>query len=312
VEDAQDDGEGDGETSERQSYADRLRIANEKKAREPSTPSHRGSNISVGATGAGGDSSSSSPESGPSPEVAVEKKTKKDDKTKKEDKEKTKKEDKEKTKKEDKDKAKKEEKEKTKREDTDKAKKEDKEKTKDKAKDKTKDKDQRDAKKDEASKGPSAPATTASDPAPQPAPSQPSSQPPSQSQPQPQPVAAVLPIDSHREKILSHVKSFPVTIIHGMTGCGKSSRLPQMLLEDGEQGGVHTQIMVSQPRRIAATALKNRLSQALGPKVGLRLGNGIREESKETRLWFVTTGYLVRFLAHRMESFEKFTHLVVS
>jgi HrpA-like RNA helicase len=102
-----------------------------------------------------------------------------------------------------------------------------------------------------------------------------------------------------------------VTIIHGMTGCGKSSRLPHMLLEHGEQRGKHTQIMVSQPRRIAATALKNRLSQLLGNKVGLRLGNGIKEESSETRLWFVTTGYLVRLLAHRMESFQRFTHLVV-
>ena len=34
-------------------------------------------------------------------------------------------------------------------------------------------------------------------------------------------------------------------------------------------------IMVSQPRRIAATALKNRLQESLGAKVGLRLGNGV-------------------------------------
>ena len=34
-------------------------------------------------------------------------------------------------------------------------------------------------------------------------------------------------------------------------------------------------IMVSQPRRIAATALKNRLQESLGSKVGLRLGNGV-------------------------------------
>lgn len=37
----------------------------------------------------------------------------------------------------------------------------------------------------------------------------------------------------------------------------------------------------------------------------------IREESSATRLWFVTTGYLVRLLAHNMESFKKFTHLVI-
>lgn len=48
-----------------------------------------------------------------------------------------------------------------------------------------------------------------------------------------------------------------------------------MLLEDGESSGKNTLIMVSQPRRIAATALRNRLQEALGGKVGLKLGNGV-------------------------------------
>jgi HrpA-like RNA helicase len=121
----------------------------------------------------------------------------------------------------------------------------------------------------------------------------------------------VLPIDAYREKIIAHIAEHSVTIIHGMTGCGKSSRLPQMLLEDGESLKKPTMIMVSQPRRIAATALKNRLQEQLGAKVGLRLGQGIKEESAETQLWFVTTGYLVRLLAHNMKSFEKYTHLVI-
>ena len=49
-----------------------------------------------------------------------------------------------------------------------------------------------------------------------------------------------------------------------------------MLLEHGESDGKHTMIMVSQPRRIAVTALKRRLQECLGAKVGLRLGNGVR------------------------------------
>ena len=48
-----------------------------------------------------------------------------------------------------------------------------------------------------------------------------------------------------------------------------------MLLEEGENTSKHTMIMVSQPRRIAATALKNRLYDTLGEKVGLKLGNGV-------------------------------------
>jgi ATP-dependent RNA helicase DHX30 len=119
------------------------------------------------------------------------------------------------------------------------------------------------------------------------------------SSPQPSPQAqAALPVDAHRERILQHVRQYPVTIINGMTGCGKSTRIPVMLLEDSRENGTPEKraedstenrgrggakdsdayIMVSQPRRIAATALKNRLAQTLGDAVGLRLGKGRREE----------------------------------
>lgn len=57
--------------------------------------------------------------------------------------------------------------------------------------------------------------------------------------------------------------------------CTFTVRVPQMLLEQGESEGKPTMIMVSQPRRIAVTALKRRLQEPLGAKVGLRLGNGV-------------------------------------
>jgi hypothetical protein len=123
------------------------------------------------------------------------------------------------------------------------------------------------------------------------------------SSPHPSPQAqAALPVDAHRERILQHVRQYPVTIINGMTGCGKSTRIPVMLLEDSRENGTpenraedstedrvrrgakdnDAYIMVSQPRRIAATALKNRLAQTLGDAVGLRLGKGRREEVSST------------------------------
>jgi HrpA-like RNA helicase len=43
-----------------------------------------------------------------------------------------------------------------------------------------------------------------------------------------------LPIDDYREEILTRIARDRVTIIHGETGCGKSSRLPVILLEDAE------------------------------------------------------------------------------
>jgi hypothetical protein len=138
-----------------------------------------------------------------------------------------------------------------------------------------------------------------------PVPSLPVSVPISDALPSPQPspqAQTALPVDAHRERILQHVRQYPVTIINGMTGCGKSTRIPVMLLEDSRENGTpenraedstedrvrggaedsDAYIMVSQPRRIAATALKNRLAQTLGDAVGLRLGKGRREEVSST------------------------------
>ena len=78
------------------------------------------------------------------------------------------------------------------------------------------------------------------------------------------PVHDILPIDAFREEILSRIHRDRVTIIHGETGCGKSSCLPRFLLEEGESTGVPVQIMVSQPRRIAVTSLLRRLRSTLG------------------------------------------------
>lgn len=69
-----------------------------------------------------------------------------------------------------------------------------------------------------------------------------------------------LPIDAHRDEILDHVRTHRVTVIHGETGCGKSSRLPTMLFEDGRDRGEHVRMFVSQPRRAAARALFKRVS----------------------------------------------------
>ena len=120
--------------------------------------------------------------------------------------------------------------------------------------------------------------------------------------------AAGLPIDSHRERILAHIASHRVTIIIGETGCGKSSRVPSMIYESDPR---RARLFVSQPRRIAATTVMQRVKGALGSVVGLRLGHGVREESKDTRLWFCTAGYLKEYLAHNEDKAGKITHIII-
>ncbi len=123
-----------------------------------------------------------------------------------------------------------------------------------------------------------------------------------------------LPIDDHEDEILHSISKNRVTIIHGETGCGKSTRIPLMLLNNG--GGVspyNVRMFVSQPRRIAAHGLMERLRSFRGYKdiIGMRLGHGTKDETPLTRVWFVTAGYLVRLLSHHPDAFNNHSHLVI-
>ena len=126
-----------------------------------------------------------------------------------------------------------------------------------------------------------------------------------------------LPIDEHEEAILRNIRNNRVTIIHGETGCGKSSRVPVMLLNSPSPDGSLRKVrfFISQPRRIAAKALVERVRSCepeLRDKFALRMGHGWREyETKDTQAHFVTTGYLVRLLANHPEKFDNNTHLVI-
>ena len=54
-----------------------------------------------------------------------------------------------------------------------------------------------------------------------------------------------------------------------------------------------------------------RLRPNLGNIVGLRLGNTVKDETDETLIHFCTTGYLVRYLAHKKKHFFDHTHLII-
>ncbi len=134
-----------------------------------------------------------------------------------------------------------------------------------------------------------------------------------------------LPIDKHRERICKQIRNNRITIIHGETGCGKSSRLPQMIIDD--VGLENVKMFISQPRRIAATSLRTRVSREIKDRylsekkvmghnidsvVGLRMGHGVKTvDTPSTRIWFCTAGYLVLVAAHHPEIFRDHTHLII-
>src|SRR3984957_14666742 len=104
-----------------------------------------------------------------------------------------------------------------------------------------------------------------------------------------------LPIYEIESEIISRLKSGRRLILSAPTGSGKSTQVPQMLLRHGflEQG----QVVILQPRRLAARLLAARVAQELGVKLGEEVGYQIRFEnvtSAATKIRFVTEGVLLR------------------
>lgn len=67
-----------------------------------------------------------------------------------------------------------------------------------------------------------------------------------------------LPIFREKERIVQSVRSNPVTIIIGDTGCGKSTQVPQYLISAGWR-----HIMCTQPRRLATISLSERVAKEM-------------------------------------------------
>jgi ATP-dependent RNA helicase DHX57 len=125
-----------------------------------------------------------------------------------------------------------------------------------------------------------------------------------------------LPAWQRREDIVDAVNSAQVVIISGETGSGKSTQSVQFILDDLIQrklGGV-ANIICTQPRRISALGLADRVSEERCQTVGQEIGYAIRGESKQTpgvtKVTFVTTGVLLRRLQMR-DTLEDVSHIVI-
>jgi len=110
-----------------------------------------------------------------------------------------------------------------------------------------------------------------------------------------------LPSYQMKDKIVQTIRSNRVTVISGDTGCGKTTQVPAMVMDDailrGE--GSEVNIIVTQPRRISAIGVAERIAAERCEKLGDTVGYSIRLDSKrshKTRLLLCTTGILLRRL----------------
>ncbi|XP_014768060.1 probable ATP-dependent RNA helicase DHX35 [Octopus bimaculoides] len=106
-----------------------------------------------------------------------------------------------------------------------------------------------------------------------------------------------LPVFALRTHILYLVETYPVVVIVGHTGCGKSTQVPQYLLEAGWTGQRY-KIAVCQPRRVAAVTLAKRVSEERGTMLGDEIGFHVRfdqcYDAETTSIIFLTDGMLIR------------------
>jgi ATP-dependent RNA helicase HrpB len=104
-----------------------------------------------------------------------------------------------------------------------------------------------------------------------------------------------LPIDPLLPELVASLRSTPSVVLEAPPGAGKTTRVPRALLDAGVEG----EILVLEPRRLAARMAARRVAEELGERVGERVGYRVRFDdavSARTRIIFVTEGVLTRRL----------------
>ena len=106
-----------------------------------------------------------------------------------------------------------------------------------------------------------------------------------------------LPIDAILPDVVAALRGGPALVVEAPPGAGKTTRVPRALLDAGVAGA--GEIVVLEPRRLAARLAARRVAEELGERPGETVGYQVRFEEvagPRTRIRFVTEGLLTRRL----------------
>lgn len=119
---------------------------------------------------------------------------------------------------------------------------------------------------------------------------------------------ADLPVSARRGEILEAIKNHQVVVIAGATGSGKTTQIPKMCLELGRKSIAHTQ-----PRRIAARAVAERIAEELKVDLGDLVGYQVRftdQSGPKTKVKVMTDGILLNAI-QRNRKLEQYDTIII-
>lgn len=128
---------------------------------------------------------------------------------------------------------------------------------------------------------------------------------------------ATLPISGYRQSILDHINAVTFSIVVAETGSGKSTQLPQMILDNAiDQGnGADCRVLCVQPRRLAALFLAKRVAaercETIGGSVGYAVGHDYAFPERGGSITYCTTGAMLNFMQGFSSGIGGYTHILL-
>jgi ATP-dependent RNA helicase DHX37/DHR1 len=126
-----------------------------------------------------------------------------------------------------------------------------------------------------------------------------------------------LPVCMYEQEIVEAIRANDIVLVTGETGTGKTTQVPQFLVESGfgdKDCTAHCGLIaVTQPRRIAATSCARRVAHEMGSPVGELVGFHVRHSPvycSNTKIKFVTDGILLREIQDDL-TLERYSAIVI-